>query len=167
MVASMTGRADEAAKAFAIAMALGRTHGVPNLIGYVLTAQVYTRGEVGLETAREALDWWRDHRDVGNKSVVIEATGINLVDTGRVEDGGLLLGHIGSEVRRIASTAARRDEAIHTVTSTRRGRAAPWSQRSNAESRATSPPMRRSTEVAPSAGFEPATPGSGNQCSIP
>ena len=124
MIASITGRADEAANGFAIAMTLGRTHGVPNLVGYVLMAQLYTPGAPGLESAREVLDWWRDHRDVGNEFVLIEATGINLVETGRVEDGGLLLGHIGSEERRVASMVARRDDAIRTVRSGRRGRAA-------------------------------------------
>lgn len=124
MVAAMAGRSDEAGAAHSVAMAIARTHHVPNLIGYALTAQVYQPGATGLAAAAEALDWWRDHRDVSNEFVVLEAAGINLVEVGRLDEGGLLLGHLEQESRRIASSEKRRIDAIDTLRRSRRGRAA-------------------------------------------
>ncbi len=85
-----------AREAFGRAMELGRLHGVPNLIGQVLTAQVYAPGPDGLAAAAEVLDYWQVHPDVGNEFVVLEATAINLVEQGRLADGALVLGHLAS-----------------------------------------------------------------------
>ena len=104
-------------------MELGRLHGVPNLVGYALTAQVYDPGSGGLAVAADALDYWRDHRDVGNEFVVLEATAINLVEQGRLADGAVVLGHLAADPRRIASSAARRAAADELIGGHRKSRA--------------------------------------------
>jgi predicted ATPase len=124
-LAAITGeRADDAGAAFGEAMRLGREHGIPNLVGYVLTARVYTPGRDGLAVAADALDYWRTHRDVGNEFVVLEATGINLVELGRLEDAGMVLGNLDQDPRRIASSVDRRNAAMAKILRSRKGKAA-------------------------------------------
>jgi predicted ATPase len=118
------GRVDEAKEAFGDAMRLGREHGIPNLVGYVLTAQVYAPGRDGLAVAAEALDYWRTHRDVGNEFIVLEATGINLLELGRVEDAGIVLGSLEHDPRRIALSLGRRNAAMKKISGNRKGKAA-------------------------------------------
>ena len=103
-------------------MELGRLHGVPNLIGQALTAQVYDPGPGGLAAAAEALDYWQVHRDVGNEFVVLEAVAINLVEQGRLADGALVLGHLAADPRRLASSALRREAADRVIEGHRKSR---------------------------------------------
>ena len=60
-VAVVDQRGGAARDAFAYALELGRLHGVPNLIGCALTAQVYDPGVRGLTVAADALDDSQDH----------------------------------------------------------------------------------------------------------
>lgn len=123
MVAVTAQRGAAAREAFAYAMELGRLHGIPNLIGYSLTAQVYAPGPRALAVAAEALDYWEDHADVGNEFVVLEATAINLVEQGRLTDGAVVLGHLAADPRRLALSATRRAEAERTLEAHRKSRA--------------------------------------------
>ena len=123
MVAVNAQRGSAAREAFAYAMELGRLHGVPNLIGCALTAQVYAPGAGGLAVAAEALDYWEGHDDLGNEFVVLEATAINLVEQGRLTDGAVVLGHLAADPRRISSSAQRRAAAELLIEGHRKSRA--------------------------------------------
>ena len=123
MVAAVDQRGGAAREAFAYAMELGRLHGIPNLIGYVLTAQVYDPGERGLAVAADALDYWQDHHDLGNEFVVLEATAINLVEQSHLADGAVVLGHLAADPRRIALSAGRRAAADGLIEGHRKSRA--------------------------------------------
>ena len=168
-----------AREAFAHALELGRLHGVPNLVGAVLAAQVYDPGERGLAVAADALDHWQGHHDLGNEFIVLEATAINLVEQSRLADGAVLLGHLVDDPRRNASSADRRAAADGLIAGHRKSRAEyargatltrqEVLRHARAATRSALDAMLPLTvgSGAPSAGFEPATPGSGNQCSIP
>jgi predicted ATPase len=123
MVAVVDQRGGAARDAFAYAMELGRLHGVPNLIGCALTAQVYDPGVRGLTVAADALDYWQGHHDLGNEFVVLEATAINLVEQSRLADGAVVLGHLATDPRRIPSSAVRRAAADAVIGSHRKSRA--------------------------------------------
>jgi predicted ATPase len=123
IVALVDQRGGAARQAFASAMDLGRLHGVSNLVGQVVAARVYQRGVRGLTVAAEAFDAWRDHDDLRNEFVVLEATAINLVEQNRIAEGAVVLGHLAADPRRIAASAARRAAADEVVTGHRRSRA--------------------------------------------
>ena len=186
MVAVVGELGGAARDAFAYAMELGRLHRVPKLVADVLAAQVYDPGEQGLAVAADAFEYWQDHHDLGNEFIVLEATAINLVEQSRLADGAVVLGHLAADPRRIASSADRRAAADVLVEGHRKSRAefargatltrhevlahAREATRTLSARHAADRQRRGSVlshDGAPSAGFEPATPGSGNQCSIP
>ncbi len=116
------------------ALGYARQDGIPNLTGYVLTAQVYAPGRAGLQDALRALEYWADRRDIGNEFVVIEAAGINLVELRRLEPGAVILGHLAEDRRRPASSAARRDAALGELALNRRAES--WRERGAGMTRA-------------------------------
>jgi len=124
VVAVVDQRDAAAHEAFTHALELGRLHGIPNLVGCALTAQVYDPGVRGLTVAAETLDYWQDHHDLGNEFVVLEATAINLIEQSRLADGAVVLGHLAADPRRIASSAGRRAAADEAIAGHRKSRAA-------------------------------------------
>ena len=121
LVHYVRGDVQNATAAFAEALELAREHDIPNLTGYVLTAQVSAPGQGGLSAALEALSYWRDHRDVGNEFVVLESAGINLAEIGRIEPAAVIMGNLELDRRRIASSKARRDAVMGEIGLNRKG----------------------------------------------
>jgi hypothetical protein len=116
------------------ALEVSRRAHIPNLTGYILTAQVYAPGRSGLRGALDALEYWKASRNIGNEFVVLEAVGINLAEMRRFEPAAMILGNLRSDRRKMTSSMSRRDACIGEIALHRRGAA--WMEAGAAMSRA-------------------------------
>ncbi len=114
------GNVDEYLARMDEALKIARSNDIANLVGYVLTAQVYAPGWSGLRAALDALDHWQATRNVGNEYVVLEAIGINLAELRRFEPAAMILGNLSSGRRKVASSLRRREAALGEIALQRR-----------------------------------------------
>jgi predicted ATPase len=128
------GRVDEATAAFDRALELADSHDIANLRGYVLNAAVYAPGARGFRSALEAIETWRQRRDLSNEFIVLEAVGINLAELRRFEPAAVILGHLDTVGRSIPVSAPRRSAAMGEIELQRRSSA--WLERGALMSRA-------------------------------
>lgn len=115
------------------ALDVARRDDIPNLIGYILTAQVYAPGWSGLRGALDALEYWNAGRNIGNEFVVLEAVGINLAELRRFEPAAVILGNLRNDRRKMSSSMSRREASIGEIALHRRGEA--WMEAGAAMSR--------------------------------
>lgn len=97
------------------ALEIARAAGIVNLVGYVLTAQVYAPGWSGLRASLDALEYWSLQRDIGNEFVVLEAVAINLAELRHLEPAGVVLGNLERDRRKMASSVHRRKAALAEI----------------------------------------------------
>jgi predicted ATPase len=116
------------------ALEVSRRDDIPNLAGYILTAQVYAPGWSGLRGALDALEYWAASRNIGNEFVVLEAVGINLAEMRRFEPAAVILGNLRNDRRKMTSSMSRREACIGEIALHRRGAA--WMEAGAAMSRA-------------------------------
>jgi predicted ATPase len=115
------------------ALEAARRDDIPNLTGYILTAQVYAPGWSGLRGALDALEYWNAVRNIGNEFVVLEAVGINLAEMRRLEPGAVILGNLRNDRRKMTSSMSRREACIGEIALHRSGEA--WMETGAAMSR--------------------------------
>lgn len=116
------------------ALEVARRADIPNLIGYILTAQVYAPGWSGLRGALDALEYWSAGRNIGNEFVVLEAVGINLAELRRFEPAAVILGNLRNDRRKLTASMNRREACIGEISLHRRGES--WMQAGAAMTRA-------------------------------
>lgn len=116
------------------ALEVSRRDDIPNLTGYILTAQVYAPGWSGLRGALNALEYWSASRNIGNEFVVLEAVGINLAEMRRFEPAAVILGNLRNDRRRMTASMSRREAGIGEIALHRSGEA--WMEAGAAMSRA-------------------------------
>ncbi|WP_395159143.1 ATP-binding protein [Ilumatobacter sp.] len=115
------------------ALEVARRDDIPNLTGYILTAQVHAPGWSGLRGALDALEYWNASRNIGNEFVVLEAVGINLAEMRRLEPAAVILGNLHNDRRKMTSSMSRRQACIGEIALHRSGEA--WMEAGAAMSR--------------------------------